>query len=574
MTLSISYVDDYIDLFKQGKLVFNEKRIKLIDWLEKDILSNSDYYFDEQMIDDYISFSEQWYFPLDDWEKFIASFIFLFHKQTHIPMFRIFIIIVARGNGKNGFMSTLAHFLISSLHDIEEYHVSIVANSEKQAKTSFQEIYNKIIRDPALAAINTKDTTFKGKPTGEFEPWKSIISSQETQSEIQYHTSNAETKDGGREGALIFDEFHQYEDSELVKVFTGGLGKKDNPRQFFIGTKGFIRDGYFDMMYERCERILDGDNPHNGIFPFICELDDIKELDDPDMWEKANPALQKPLNNRAERLLQTIKDEYNDLNYEPSGRPSFVTKRMNIIEGDAEHSVASKEELEATRRPLFDLKGLKPIGGLDYGSVRDFASCGLLFKKEDEYSFMQHSYVIKHFVDVHYGYSNKSNTLGGGKKAPIRKWEEQGLLSVIDEPSLDPRHIVDWFIQAREVYGVEKIVADNYKVDILRPLLEKEGFEVETIRRPQSIHPLVAPRIEDAFANKRILFGDDDMMRWYTNNVYVKETSVGKTFLKKEETKRKTDGFQTLVHTMYRANELDAQTNVGGFFDMMDSINF
>lgn len=572
--LSISYVDDYIELFKQGKLVFNEKRIKLIEWLEKDILSNGDYYFDEQLIEDYISFSEQWYFPLEDWEKFIASFIFLFHKKTHIPMFRIFIIIVARGNGKNGFMSTLAHFLVSSLHNIEEYHVSIIANSEKQAKTSFQEIYNKIIRDPALAAINTKDTTFKDDPAGEFEPWKSIISSQETQSEIQYHTSNAETKDGGREGALIFDEFHQYEDSELVKVFTGGLGKKPNPRQFFIGTKGFVRDGYFDMMYERCERILDGDNPHNGIFPFICELDDIEELDNEEMWEKANPALQKPLNNRAERLLQTIRDEYQDLIYEPSGRPSYVTKRMNIIEGDSEHAVASKEELEATRRDFFDLKGLKPIGGLDYGSVRDFASCGLLFKKDDEYSFKQHSYVIKHFVDIHYGYSNKANQLGGGKRAPIRKWEKEGLLSVIDEPSLDPRHIIDWFIQARETYGVEKIMADNYKLDILRPLLEKEGFEVEAIRRPQSIHPLIAPRIEDAFANGRIILGNDDMMRWYTNNVYVKETSVGKTFLKKEETKRKTDGFHALVHAMYRANEFDTQADVGGFLDMLDSINF
>lgn len=574
MMLSTPYVDDYIDLFKRGKLVFNEKRVKLVEWLEKDILSNDDYYFDDQLIEDYITFSEQWYFPLDDWEKFIASFVFLFHKETHIPMFRIFIIIVARGNGKNGFMSTLAHFLISSLHDIDEYHVSIIANSEKQAKTSFQEVYNKIIRDSSLAAVNTKDTTFKDEPAGEFEPWKSVISSQETQSEIQYHTSNAETKDGGREGALIFDEFHQYEDSELVKVFTGGLGKKPNPRQFFIGTKGFVRDGYFDMMYERSERILDGDNPHNGIFPFICELDDIKELDDEEFWEKANPALQKPLNNRAERLLQTIRDEYQDLVYEPSGRPSFVTKRMNVVEGDSEHSVASKEELEATRRPFFDLQGSMPIGSLDFGSVRDFASCGLLFKKDKEYVFKQHSYVIKHFVDVHYGYSNKANQMGGGKRAPIRKWEKEGFLSVIDEPSLDPRHIVDWFIQAREAYGVEKIIADNYKLDILRPLLEQEGFEVERIKRPTSIHPLVAPRIEDAFANERLIFGDDDMMRWYTNNVYVKETNSGKQFLKKEETKRKTDGFQSLVHAMYRANELDGQTDVGGFFDMMESINF
>ncbi len=71
---------------------------------------------------------------------------------------------------------------------------------------------------------------------------------------------------------------------------------------------------------------------------------------------------------------------------------------------------------------------------------------------------------------------------------------------------------------------------------------------------------MIASRIEDAFANNKIIFADDDMMRWYTNNVYVKETTVGKVFLKKEAVKRKTDGFQALVHGMYRANELDEQS--------------
>jgi phage terminase large subunit-like protein len=121
----------------------------------------------------------------------------------------------------------------------------------------------------------------------------------------------------------------------------------------------------------------------------------------------------------------------------------------------------------------------------------------------------------------------------------------------------------------REKYGVEKIVADNYKLDILRPLLEAEGFEVEGIRRPSSIHPLLAPRVEDGFANRKFIFGDNPLMRWYTNNVYVKETQVGKQFLKKEEVKRKTDGFQAFVHALYRANELEDEVE---FF--LDDIAF
>lgn len=573
--LSNEYVDEYYRRYESGELVLNEKRIQLLDFLKREILSKDDeYYFNDDQIEDYITFSETWYFELDEWEKFIAPFVFLYKHSNNFPVFRIFIIILGRGAGKNGFISTIAHFLSSSLHGVPEYDVSIVANSEYQAKTSFEEIYNKIIKSSDLSAIRTQDTTFNDEPVGEFEPRKSVISSQETQAKIMFHTSNARTKDGGREGALIFDEFHEYEDSQLVDVFTGGLGKKPNPRQFFLGTKGFLREAYFDMYYQRVTDILNGDIPFNGIFPYVAELDDLSEMDEESMWPKANPALQEPLSPRAETLLETIRDEYFELAYQPSKRPAFVTKRMNFVEGDMEHSVASKEELDATRRQFFDFEGLKPIGGLDFGSVRDFASCGLLFKKDLDYAFKQHSYVIKNFVDVHYGYSNTANQFGGGKKAPIKKWEQDGHLTVKDEPSLNPMHIVDWFVKARELYGVEKIIADNYKLDILRPLLEAEGFEVEAIRRPQSIHPLVAPRIEDGFANGKIIFADDDMMRWYANNVYVKETNNGKIFDKKEAVKRKTDGFQSFVHTMYRANELDEQVDVSGSLDFLASIKF
>lgn len=568
--LQNKYVDDYIQKWRNGDIILNKKRVQLIEWLEREILTRSDlYYFDDNRIDDYINFSEAWHFELEEWEKFIAPFIFLFHRKNDFVVFRIFLLIIGRGAGKNGFISTLAHYFISSLHDVDHYDVSIVANSEDQAKRSFNDVFNVIIKESKLSSINTRDTLFEDEPVGEFEPWKSNIKSVETQSKLLFHTSNARTKDGGREGAVIFDEFHEYEDSRLVKVFTGGLGKVDYPRQFFIGTKGFIREGYFDMMYERAENILNGESKFNGIFPFVCELDDIAEMDDEAMWVKSNPALQQPLTRRGEMLIQTIRDEYMDLIDEPSGRPEFVTKRMNVVEGDLSHSVASQEELKATNREPFNLDGLTPIGSLDFGSVRDFAACGLLFKRDLDYYFETHSYVIKHFADVHYGYSNSGTAMGGEKRAPIKAWENKGLLTVVDEPTLNPEHIVNYFISAREKYGVTKIITDNYKLDILRPLLEKAGFEVEGIRNPKAIHPLLAPRIEDAFANKKIIYGDNPLMIWYTNNVYVDETNNGKIFKKKERVKRKIDGFDALVYAMYRAGDLDEPEEFmfGDFWD-------
>lgn len=558
------HVENYINKWKKGEILLNEKRKKLIRLIEKEILPRDDlYYFDEEQVENYINFSESWYFELDEWEKFIAPFIFLFTKEDDECVFDEFVINMGRGGGKNGFISTLSNYFISSLHGIDYYDVSIVANSEKQAKRSHQECY-RVIKKQGNEDLEV-----------EFEAYKSSITSKETQSVFEYKTSNASSQDGGREGAVIYDEYHEMENTDIVDVFSGGLGKVDHGRQFFIGTKGFVREGYYDTKYRECEDILNGLTEFKGIFPFICELDAIEEMDDSELWEKANPAFQKPLNKRGKRLFNEVLKKYKKLSTEPSGRAAFVTKRMNFLEDNMENSVATKEEMMATNRPFFELDSV-PIGALDFASVRDFATCGLLFKnrKKEEYAFKSFTYAIKQFCDVHYGYSLKEQLVGSEKRAPIKKWEKMGLMKVIDEPSLNPKHIVNWFIKAREQYGVRVIVMDNYKADVLGPMLEKEGFEVIRLKRPSSLHPLLAPRVEDGFANHKFIFGDNPLMRWFTNNVYVKETSNGKQFLKKEEVKRKVDGFQAFVHALYKATELDEQIDYDEAFDMLDELDF
>ena len=234
-----------------------------------------------------------------------------------------------------------------------------------------------------------------------------------------------------------------------------------------------------------------------------------------------------------------------------------MTKRMNLPVTDLERSVAKWEEIVATNRPFPDLYGKECIGALDFASIRDFAACGLLFRVDDDYIFKTHSFVRKEFVDIYYGYSKKAGEYKKQKFAPIKEWEEQGLLTVVDEPTINPTHIVNWFVEMREMYGLKKIIGDNYRLEAIKPLLIDEGFEIEIIRNPKAIHGLLAPRIEMAFANKQIIFDDNPLMRWYTQNVLVVIKGDGnKMYEKKEPVRRKTDGFQCFVHALYRADEI------------------
>ncbi|EHD5018729.1 terminase large subunit [Listeria monocytogenes] len=556
------HVDYYINQFKNGEVKFNQERKDLITYLERDILSRNDLYFDDKMIEDCISYGEKWFFPLQPFQKFLIAFVFLFQKSNNRNFYRKFLWMLGRGGGKNGLLSVVLNFLQTELHGVENYNISIVANTEDQAKTSFEEIYDVIKKSKTLQKA--------------FSYGKSQITSKHTNATLRFRTSNGETKDGLRDGAVAFDEIHQYESNKDVKVHISGLGKRRSPREFYVGTDGYVREGFLDKQKEKAQKVLKGQTRPNAIFPFICKLDSESQVDEIENWEMANPMFSKPRSEYADILFETVLEEYEDLEDDPSNREEFMTKRMNLPLVDLERSVAPWEEILATNRDFPDLTGKQCIGSLDFGSVRDFAACGLLFRVGDDYVFKTHSFVIKHFADIYYGYSRKTfeGTQVKEKFAPIREWEQQGLLTVVDEPSLDPQHVVQWFVQMRDQYGLTKVIADNFKLDVLRPLLENEGFEVEMIRRPRSIHGLLAPRIEAAFANKHIIFGDNPLMRWYTNNVLVHVKNDGlKEYLKKEEVRRKTDGFQAFVHAMYRADELE-DIDYGSALDMLNSINF
>ncbi len=541
------HVDNYIQLWKTGKILLNKERILLIAYLEKHILSRDDLYFDEEQIENFIKFTEKWYFPLQSFQKFIVPFVFLFEKEGNFLFYEQFFITLGRGGGKNGLITALSNYFISYLHGVSNYDISVVANSEDQAKTSFEEAYNMIERN------DLEDT---------FHLTKLVITDTETKSRFRFRTSNAGTKDGGREGCVIYDEIHRYEDSETVDVFSSGLGKVKWPREFFIGTDGFVREGFLDKLKERSMSILNGESPDDRLFPFICKLDDPLEVDDPDMWEKANPMFSKPMSDYAKGLFRKVKNQYNEMSYSPAKRQEFMTKRMNLPEVDLEKVVAPWEEILATNRPFPQLERKQCIGGLDYASIKDFAAVGLLFREGEDYIWKSHSFVRKGFLDA------------VKLKAPIHEWEEQGLLTIVDEPSIDPLHIVLWFDEMRETYGLEKVIADNYRMDLLRPLFEEYGIDVEIIKNPRAIQSLLAPRVETMFANHHIIFGDNPLMRWYTNNVAVKIKPDGnKEYLKKDEVRRKTDGFQALVHALYRADEL-LEVDLNDSLDFLNAINF
>ena len=94
------HVDYYIEQFKSGKIKFNKERADLIEYLERDVLSRDDVYFDDAMIDKCIAYGEKWYFQMQPFQKFLIAFIFFYFKKNDRNVYRKFLWMFGRGGGK------------------------------------------------------------------------------------------------------------------------------------------------------------------------------------------------------------------------------------------------------------------------------------------------------------------------------------------------------------------------------------------------------------------------------------------------------------------------------------------
>ena len=488
----------------------NKDRKLLVKNVVTPTLKRADVTFDEDTYHKCIRYMETNYYKLFLYEKFILAFVFMYDAAGE-PVFPQIFIMEGRGTGKDGFMAPLANFFQTPLYGVKNYNIELVANSEKQIKDTFKIPYDMLQDNKKLKAkfIVTKET----------------ITNKETGSELRYNTSNASTADGKRPGCIFFNEYHAYEDTKNIDVYESAGGKVRHFREIIITTQGTVRDGPLDKLLDACMQILTTGVNDLGIFPFICRIDDPKEIDDREAWHKANPSLEY-----LPTLQRAVDRGYKRMDILPSSRVEFVTKRMNLPEVKNESAVTSwdnilyacyKDIKKKTPRDEVSTEGQLAVIGIDYADIRDFASAGVLTLYGDTYKWRQHTWICAEspfLKDI---------------KFPIQNAGQPGFtdFEVIDGPVIPVDAIIAWSVERMGEYQVQKIAMDTY-----RYLLFKQGFidngisieckdnpagTVRLIRKIGAATGIIAPKIEQSFSTHNVDYGDSAIMRWYTNNTSI-----------------------------------------------------
>ncbi len=447
------YIDDYMQMVEQGEIEACQEQKQLMSFLRWK-LDQPGVVIDAEAIEQSVEKPKPYFpFELYAWQRFCNAFIYGVRYDDGRLMFNRFLIEIGRGAGKNGYISYNSFYMMSGHHGIKNYDIDIVATSEKQAKTSFEDVYN-VLDEPKRQEKMKKIFYWS----------KMLIQHRKTKSKLEYNTSNARTKDGKRSGAVIFDEIHEYGDYSNVKVFTSGLGKKKDPRTFYITTDGYVRGGVLDDLKAEAKMVLNKELPKSTLFPFICKLDDESEVDDLTKWPKANPSY--PYN---EDLQHEMQQEYHDMQINAQLRIEFMTKRMNLPQEDVKKQVAAYEDVLATDQPFPDnIQGIDAVGGVDFADVRDFCSVGVLFKANGKRYWRQHTFI--HHLAL---------KLQDINPEIIDLAKEKGLCTIIhNEKSIDPDRVVNWFIDQLQTFHIKKVAMDKFRASILKPKFEEAGLKL------------------------------------------------------------------------------------------------
>ncbi|MCM1523810.1 MAG: terminase large subunit [Ruminococcus sp.] len=547
--ITSKYLLEYIDIVNNSKVPVCEEQVLLIKHIQK-VFREEDIYTDDEQTEKYFALQRFFPYKLFAWEKFC----FVLHNCTYnrdgTLRFPDLFIYVGRGSGKNGYLTFEDFALTTPVNGVKNYHISTFAASEANAKTSFMELHDIILDNKKLSEA--------------FKVTLEVIKNIKTGSEITFHTSNAKTKDGGRQGKINLDELHTFENYDLMNVALTGLGKKEKTRTTYTTTDGDVRDGPLDNIKEKSMRILQGEEADNGFIPFMCRCT-LEEINDPANWVKAVPSL-----NEFPELKRQMTKEFADFVKDPITYSSFATKRCNCPYGEREAGITKWENIKACcsgeRPENFDfLEGQYAVFGVDFTKANDFAAaCIVILSKGVKY-VISHTWICRNSADLY-----RINF-------PLDMAVMRGEAEWVDDVEIQPELIADWVDSYREKYSLIMGGADNYRWALLRRGFEAIGYKGEIrrgsnewgkkrgliyINRPSDTDKNVLVLLSD-LEQRKLYFGDNMIMRWYLQNTKKVEKNGSVRLEKVDKKSRKTDGVMALLAAYPCINNLEPYDKSG-----------
>ena len=577
MALSNTAIPRYYGMFREAVLkgeivVCNEISLQMNRIDER--ISNPGIYYDEEVVQGFIMFCESELTLTDGsdlhlldtfklWEEDVLGWYYFEKRDVFIPgqgderghyeerwvkkrLVRKQYLIVARGGAKSMYASCIQNYFLNV--DTSTTHQISTAPTMKQADEVMSPIRTAITRSRGplfkfLTDGSIYNTTGSKSARTKLASTKKGIENFLTGSLLEVRPMTIDKLQGLRPKISTVDEWLSGDIREdVVGAIEQGASKLDDYLIVAISSEGTVRNSAGDTIKMELLDILRGEYEAHHVSVWYYRLDNIDEVSDPNMWEKAQPNIGRTVS------YETYQLDVERAEKAPSTRNDILAKRFGIPMAGYTYFFTF-EETELHRRQSY-WKCVCSMG-IDLSQGDDFCAFTFLFPLgRDRFGVKTRCYIS----------SLTLLKLPGALRIKYDDFINEGSLMILDGAVLDMMSVYDdleRYIDEMQ-YDVRSVGFDPYNAEEFINRWQKENGPHAINKVIQGAKTESVPLGEiKKISEERLLIFDQELFSFTMGNCVTVEDTNGNRKLLKKHREEKIDAVSALLdaYVAYKLNK-------------------
>lgn len=567
MALSNTAVPKYYGQFRdaviRGEIPVNREIAMEMNRID-DLIANPGVYFDNQAVDGWVAFCENeltltdgsdmhlldsfklWGEQIFGWFYFVERTIYepnpdghggrYVRKRIKSRLINKQYLIVARGAAKSMYASCIQNYFLNV--DTSTTHQVTCAPTMPQAEEVLAPIRTAITRSRGplykfLTEGSLQNTTGSKADRQKLASTKKGIENFLTGSLLEIRPMSVNKLQGLQLKCASVDEWLSGDIREdVVAALEQGASKEKNTSGendyiiLAISSEGTVRNGPGDSIKMELMSMLKGEyiNPHVSIWWY--KLDSIDEVNNPEMWIKANPNIGKTVS------YETYQLDVERAEKNPSARNDILAKRFGLPMEGYTYYFTYEETIPHRKRKFWKLPC--SLGG-DLSQGDDFCAFTFMFPlSKGAFGIKTRAYIT----------SRTLSKLHASLRTKYEEFMNEGSLVVLEGTVLDMMEVyedLDAHIIEQQ-YDVRCFGFDPYnaKEFVDRWCTENGPFGVEKVIQGAKTESVPLGELKDMAEDRMLLF-DEDLMSYAMGNCITMEDTNGNRKLLKKRYEEKID---------------------------------
>ena len=567
------YYGEFRDAVIRGEIPVNREISMEMNRID-DLIANPGIYYDDQAVEGWIRYCENeltltdgsdlklldtfklWGEQIFGWYYFVERSVYepnpdghgghYVNKSIKKRLINKQYLIVARGAAKSMYGSFIQSYFLNV--DTSTTHQITTAPTMRQAEECVSPIRTSITRARGplfkfLTEGSIQNTTGSRANRVKLASTKKGIENFLTGSLLEIRPMSIDKLQGLRCKIATVDEWLSGDIREdVIGAIEQGASKNDDYLIVAISSEGTVRNGSGDTIKMELMDILKGEyiNPHVSIWYY--KLDSIDEVNEPDMWLKANPNLGKTV------TYETYQLDVDRAEKAPAARNDILAKRFGIPMEGYTYYFTYEETLPHRKRSYW---GMPCALGADLSQGDDFCAFTFLFPLSNGcFGIKTRNYISEQTL----------MKLPAAMRMKYDQFMQEGSLIVLDGTVLDMMEVYEdldnHIIQCE--YDVRCFGYDPYNAKEFVNRWESENgpFGIEKVIQGVKTESVPLGELKKLAEDRMLLF-DEELMTFAMGNCIVMEDTNGNRKLLKKRYEAKIDAVAAMMDAFiaYKLNK-------------------